>query len=84
VKAMCEMLGFDPLNIANEGKVVLVVDKRRGDKVLEILRRNKKGKNSAVIGRIVEDPKKKVKLKTSSGGTRWIDLPAGEQLPRIC
>ncbi len=84
VKAMCELLGFDPLTIANEGKVVMVVDKRWGKRVLEIMKKNKKGKNSAVIGRIVEDHKGKVQLRTSSGGSRWIDLPAGEQLPRIC
>ena len=84
VKAMCELLGFDPLTIANEGKVVMVVDKRGGEDILEIMKRNKKGKNSAVIGRIVEDHKGKVRLKTSSGGSRWIDLPAGDQLPRIC
>jgi hydrogenase expression/formation protein HypE len=84
VRAMCELLGFDPVTIANEGKVVLVVDKRQGEDVLEIMKRNKKGKNSAVIGRIVEDHKGKVRLITSSGGSRWIDLPAGDQLPRIC
>jgi hydrogenase expression/formation protein HypE len=84
VTAMCELLGFDPLIIANEGKVVMVVDKRYGEEVLKIMKRNKKGKDGAIIGRIVDDHKGKVRLRTSSGGSRWVDLPAGEQLPRIC
>jgi hydrogenase expression/formation protein HypE len=84
VKAMCELLGLDPLHVANEGKVVLVVSNRCAEKVLGIMKRQKPGKKSAMIGRIVEDPQKKVRLKTVSGGNRWIDLPVGEQLPRIC
>ncbi|MCX6243858.1 MAG: hydrogenase expression/formation protein HypE [Bacteroidetes bacterium] len=84
VNGMCELLGFDPLHVANEGKVVMVVEKKYVEEVLCIMKRQNQGKKSAVIGRIVEDHKKKVKLRTVSGGSRWIDLPAGEQLPRIC
>ncbi len=84
VKAMCELLGFDPLYIANEGKVLLVAGEEEAERILEIMRRNDLGKDSAIIGRIVGDHPGKVVLKTSTGGKRIIDVLTGDQLPRIC
>ena len=84
VNGMCELLGFDPLHVANEGKFILVAAQRYGNKILEIMKKDKNGKSSAIIGKIVDGHKHKVLLHTASGGKRWIDLPTGEQLPRIC
>lgn len=84
VKGACELLGFDPLYIANEGKVVVVVEKEKANNVLEVMHKHKLGINSAVIGYISVKCKRKVCMKTVSGGTRIIDMLVGEQLPRIC
>ena len=84
VTAMCELLGFDPLHIANEGKVLIVADQVEGDHILEIIKKNDLGKQSAIIGRITGDHPGKVVLKTETGGTRIIDTLTGDPLPRIC
>ena len=84
VRGICELLGFEPLHLANEGKVVIIAGNQCGSKILDVMKKQKAGKNSSIIGRMVTDHPKKVKLITSSGGSRWIDLPSGEQLPRIC
>ncbi len=84
VSAMCELLGFDPLYIANEGKVIIVADDEAGDHILDIMRKNTLGWQSAIIGRVVEDHPGKVVLKTDTGGRRIIDSLTGDQLPRIC
>ena len=84
VRGACEMLGFDPLYLANEGKVLIVTDTECEKKVLEILRSDQLGKNSAVIGEIITDKQKLVNLNTFTGGTRILDMPSGSQLPRIC
>jgi hydrogenase expression/formation protein HypE len=84
VKAMCEVLGFDPLHIANEGKVLIVASETDGLKILERLKNHELGKNSAIIGRIVSDYPGKVVLKNETGGRRIIDTLSGDQLPRIC
>jgi hydrogenase expression/formation protein HypE len=84
VNAMCELLGFDPLHIANEGKVLVVADERESGHILEIMRKNPLGKNSAIIGRIVSDHRRKVALKTLAGGLRIVDSLTGDPLPRIC
>jgi hydrogenase expression/formation protein HypE len=84
VKAMCEILGFDPLHIANEGKVILVAGKNECGNILEIMKQDKLGKNSAVIGRIVSEHPRKVALKTITGGRRILDQMTGDLLPRIC
>ena len=78
------MLGFDPLYVANEGKLIAVVDVADTEKVLEAIRKNKYGRDSQIIGEIVESPKGKVLLKTLLGARRIIDVLVGEQLPRIC
>lgn len=84
VRGMCELLGFDPLYVANEGKVVMVVGSVVADKVMETLRKHEFGRNAVIIGEIVPQHAGKVWLHTSIGGKRIVDMPAGEQLPRIC
>ena len=84
VKAMCELLGFDPLHIANEGKVLIVAGENEGLNILEVLKKNELGKKSTIIGRMVNDHPGKVVLKNETGGRRIIDSLAGDQLPRIC
>jgi hydrogenase expression/formation protein HypE len=84
VKGLCEMLGFDPFYLANEGKVLIVVADGEEEKVLEIMKADPLGKESAVIGEIVPDSKNLVILNTSIGGRRILDMPSAQQLPRIC
>ncbi|MFO8066327.1 MAG: hydrogenase expression/formation protein HypE [Bacteroidales bacterium] len=84
VRGMCELLGFDPFYVANEGKVVMVVHPEDAEKVLQIMQKNEFGKKAAIIGEVVEEHAGKAVLETSIGGTRIIDMLAGEQLPRIC
>lgn len=84
VKAMCELLGFDPLHIANEGKVLIVASEKDGNAILEILKKNELGLKSAIIGRVVADHPGKVVLKNETGGRRIVDSLSGDQLPRIC
>ncbi|MBQ3033498.1 MAG: hydrogenase expression/formation protein HypE [Deferribacterales bacterium] len=82
VAELCEVLGLDPLSVANEGAAVLVVSQGDCSKVLDNLRQNPFGKNAAVIGSVSESGR--VALKTEIGGTRYVDMPPGELLPRIC
>jgi len=84
VKGACEMLGFDPLYVANEGKLLAFVSPEDAETVLESMRKNPYGRKSQIIGEVVRGSKRTVFLKTSIGGTRIIDMPSGEQLPRIC
>lgn len=80
----CELLGMDPLYIANEGKAVFVVPARKKEMVLGIMKRDPLGINAAVVGCITEAHPGRVIMKTSFGGSRWIDYLTGDQLPRIC
>ena len=84
VAAACEMLGFDPLYIANEGKLIAIVGKEDAEVVLETMRREPYGKDAVIIGEVKEAPAGRVLLKTSLGSTRIVDVLAGEMLPRIC
>jgi hydrogenase expression/formation protein HypE len=84
VKALCEMLGFDPLYLANEGKVLIVAGAGEETKVLDILRSDPLGKYSEIIGEVIMDKRNQVVLNTSAGGKRYLDMPSGQQLPRIC
>jgi hydrogenase expression/formation protein HypE len=84
VKGLCEMLGFDPLYLANEGKVLIVVGNGEEKRVLDILRSDPLGAGSEIIGEIVNDERNMVELNTSVGGKRILDMPSGLQLPRIC
>ena len=84
VKAACEMLGFDPLYVANEGKVVAFVKESDAAKVLDVMKQTKYGQDAAVIGKVIASGKSQVRLKTAIGGTRLVDMLPGEMLPRIC
>jgi len=84
VMAACELLGFDPLYVANEGKLVAVVAASDADKVLSRMRQNQYGAEAAIIGEVVNEHPGKVVMKTHLGSSRIIDMPVGELLPRIC
>jgi len=84
VRGLCEMLGFDPLYLANEGKLVIVTGSSEAQKVLDIMRSDTLGKQAAIIGEVVPDKRNLVTLHTSIGGKRILDMPSGTQLPRIC
>ncbi len=84
VKGMCELLGFDPFYVANEGKIIFVVAAEDAEKVLEAMKQDDAGKESAIIGTITEEHPGKGWITTEIGGKRIIDMLAGEQLPRIC
>jgi len=85
VQAAADMLGFDVLNIANEGKVVIVVSTDDADKCLDICRSNKLGKDAAIIGEVVEIQQHPlVEMVTKIGGRRIVQMPYGRELPRIC
>ncbi|HID94891.1 MAG TPA: hydrogenase expression/formation protein HypE [Candidatus Latescibacteria bacterium] len=84
VRAVCELLGLDPLYLANEGKVVVVVASEDADQVLEAMRQDRLGKDAEIIGTVVEEPKGMVCLKTVISGTRIVDMLVADQLPRIC
>lgn len=84
VKGACELLGFDPLYVANEGKILVFVSSNDSDKVLHAMKQNKYGKHSAIIGKVTGEFPGKVVLKTTIGSRRVVDMLSGEQLPRIC
>ncbi len=84
VKAACEMLGLDPLYVANEGKLIAIVPAVDADRLLEVMKQHPLGRNSAIIGEIVDQHAGMVVLKSLVGGERVVTMLAGEQLPRIC
>jgi hydrogenase expression/formation protein HypE len=84
VVAACEMLGFDPLYVANEGKLIAIVPKNDADKLLSIMKNHPLALDAVIIGTITENPGDHVLLKTTFGTTRIIDMLSGEMLPRIC
>ena len=84
VRAACEMLGYDPLYIANEGKLVAMVAAHAAAEVVEAMRRDPYGQEGTIIGEVAAQPEGKVLLRTAIGGTRIVDMLAGELLPRIC
>ena len=87
VRAACEMLGYDVLQVANEGKMVAVVPADEADAALAAMRSDRYGKNAAVIGRVsdaAEHTHARVRVRTPWGATRVLDMLVGEQLPRIC
>jgi hydrogenase expression/formation protein HypE len=84
VRGICEILGFDPLFLANEGKMILFCPESDADKVLTTMRNHKHGQKASIIGKVGKSTKGRVVLKTSIGGERMIDLPTGEMVPRIC
>jgi hydrogenase expression/formation protein HypE len=84
VAAACEILGLDPLLVANEGKLLAVVPGAAADRVLAAMRAHEHGRQALMLGRIVAEHPRLVVMKTRIGGTRVLPMPIGEQLPRIC
>jgi hydrogenase expression/formation protein HypE len=84
IAAACEMLGLDPLYVANEGKLVAIVPRASVDTVLAAMRTHALGQEAAIIGEVTSQHPGLVVMKTGIGGTRVVDMPTGEQLPRIC
>jgi hydrogenase expression/formation protein HypE len=84
VSAACELLGLDPLTVANEGKLVAVVAPEAADRLLKAMQAHPQGRDAALIGQIIIDEQRFVQMTTSFGGGRIVDWLAGEQLPRIC
>jgi len=84
VRGMCEILGLDPLYLANEGKVVVVLPKSSAEAALATMRAHEYGVNSAIIGEVSAAPQETVVLQTVFGGERIVDMLVGDQLPRIC
>jgi hydrogenase expression/formation protein HypE len=84
VKGACEILGLDPLYLANEGRLVAVVAAADADRVLAAMRVHPAGRGAVAIGAVCERPAGMVVLQTGFGGERVVDMLVGEQLPRIC
>jgi hydrogenase expression/formation protein HypE len=84
VAGACELLGLDPLHLANEGKLVAICDARHAPKLLEAMRADPLGRDAAIVGRVVEDAQRFVQIESSFGGKRILDWLVGEALPRIC
>ncbi len=84
VRGLCDMLGLDPLYVANEGKLLAFVAPEVAETALEALQRLPLGRDAAIIGRVEQGEPGRVRMRTSVGGMRMIEMLAGEQLPRIC
>jgi hydrogenase expression/formation protein HypE len=84
VLAACEMLGFDPLYVANEGKMIAIVPPQDADKVLKAMRQDKYGKEAVIIGEVMGENPGRVVMKTVLGSWRIVDMLVGDLLPRIC
>ncbi len=84
VQAACEILGFDPLYVANEGKLIAIVKVEDAEKILDAMHKNKYGNDAVIIGRVIETPENRVLMRTAIGSTRIVDILVGEMLPRIC
>ena len=84
VRGVCDILGFDALELANEGKIIAVVPAESAEKILAAMKNFDYGKQAAAIGEVTENFAGKVGIKTSIGGLRIVDMPAGELVPRIC
>ena len=84
VSAACEMLGLDPLYVANEGKVLALVAPEEADLVLDAMRQHPLGRSASIMGEVISEHPGRVVLQTEIGGRRIVDMLSGEQLPRIC
>jgi hydrogenase expression/formation protein HypE len=84
IEAACELLGLDPLNIANEGKLIAICAAEDAERLLATMRAHPLGREAAIVGQVAEDPNHFVQMRTRLGGRRMVDWLAGEQLPRIC
>jgi hydrogenase expression/formation protein HypE len=84
VKAACEILGLDPLYVANEGKLVCICNAAVAEHLLSVMQQHPLGRDAAIIGEVIADNHNFVQMATVFGGRRIVDWPVGEQLPRIC
>jgi hydrogenase expression/formation protein HypE len=84
VLGACEMLGFDPLYVANEGKLVAIVPDEDAHKILKVMKKNKYAKDAVIIGEVVAEKPGRVVMRTVLGGHRIVDMLVGDLLPRIC
>lgn len=84
VRGICEILGLDPLYLANEGKIVSIVPPAYAGKIIDVMRRHEEGASCSIIGEVVESSSHMVTMETSFGGERVVDMLVGDQLPRIC
>jgi len=84
VAGICELLGFDPLYVANEGKLIAFVAPDHAGKVLTAIKKDEFGKDACIIGEVISDHPGRVMMKTRIGGIRIVDMLTGDQLPRIC
>ena len=84
VAAACEALGLDPLTVANEGKMVVIVPPAAADRALDIIRKSRYGQEAAAIGTVLAGPAGRVQVRTAFGTARLLEMPSGELLPRIC
>jgi hydrogenase expression/formation protein HypE len=84
VRGVCELLGLDPLYVANEGTLLAIVPAADAPRVVEAMQKHPEGRDARVVGAVVEDAAALVVLETTVGGRRIVDMLQGEQLPRIC
>ncbi len=84
VAAACELLGLDPLYVANEGKLIAICPAAQAKSLLGVMRAHPKGRDAAIVGEVVADPRQFVRMETAFGGERVVDWLTGEPLPRIC
>ncbi|QJW47222.1 hydrogenase expression/formation protein HypE [bacterium BFN5] len=84
IAAVCDMLGLDPLYLANEGKMLAFVDSSYSKRLLDVMHQHQYGKDARIIGKVTANNRGSVGLRTMIGGVRLLDMPASDQLPRIC
>jgi len=84
VRAALEILGLDPLALANEGKLCAIAAEKDADRLIKAMNQDPAGREARIIGRVIQEPAGMVILKTESGGRRIVDWPSGEPIPRIC
>lgn len=84
VRGVCELLGLDPMYLANEGKVLMIADGEKADDILKTIKESPFGRDAAIIGTVTDDIPDRVSMCTLAGGTRIVDMLTGDQLPRIC
>jgi hydrogenase expression/formation protein HypE len=84
VRGLCEILGFDPLTLASEGRVLIVASPEEAEGIVDRMRRDPQGRDTAIIGEIANGREGRVILNSSTGGRRFLDMPSGQLLPRIC
>ena len=84
MRGVCELLGLDPLYLANEGKLLAIVPPEAAENILAVMRADEFGRDACEIGEVVSERPGKVMMRTRIGGERIVDMLTGEQLPRIC